>query len=342
VTPLTPVAATPLDISEPDLAFRTDADPEHRLTAFLFEQLFGSRATLFMAVPGGMTLFGHPGERLALAIPLKWGASAAASARDDGLVELRSVNHAGKELTLPLGTVDDGPGWAAHPLNVISAVIEAGHPLGGMSLLVGTALPEGAGMQADAGLASVIASALGGLFGADLPLGRRAALGDVSAQLASMTCPDDTALLVDTREMTAEALPFELAGAGLRLLIVDLGVDVTATPAPGAPDLAEAAAALLRAGKVPGLGPLLGRSGRALAPEVALVVDAACAAGAHGAGTLPGGCLVALVPVDRLGSVRAAVTAAWPGPRPPKFLTATSARGGRPLVTAPELGLDRP
>ena len=67
-------------------------------------------------------------------------------------------------------------------------------------------------MQADVALTSLTASVLGRLFGAELTLAERAPLGDVAAQLASRTCPDGTAALVDTWTMTAEVVPFDLVG----------------------------------------------------------------------------------------------------------------------------------
>ncbi len=316
-----------------DLAFRSDADPELRLTAFLYEQVFGHKATLMTFGAGGLTVFGELDDRFALAMPMKWGATVAAATRSDGRIELRSGSQAGKELIRPLDELDDDlPAWAACPLAVVSAARAAGHPLGGMSLLVGTALPEGAGMQSEIALAAVVASALAQLFGAELTLAQRAPLGDLAAQLAASSAPDGTALLVDRQEMTLEPLPFDLAGAGLRLVIIDVGKVVASDPVAGAADLALAAVDVLRQGDVAGLGPMLGRA-RSLAGDsvVQAVADAACAAGALGAGTLPGGCLTALVPVDRLSPVRAAVTSVWPGGRVPKFLTAVPSRGGRPL-----------
>ncbi len=329
--PSTATAAEPEPTT--DVALQSDAEPELRLTAYLYEQVFGHKATLVTSAPGALTLFGVPGDRFALAIPLKWGATVAAAPRDDDLVDLRSGSQAGKELTCPLSALTDLPQWAVRPLATVRSVAEAGHVLGGMSLLVGTALPEGAGMQSDVGLTSVVAAALVGLFDADLTLGQRSALGDLPAQMASLTCPDDMAVLVDTSLMTAELVPFDLVAADLRLMIIDLGEIVESEPS-GNGELAVAAVEVLRRGDVAGLGTLFGQATSLAGDEVAFAVaKAACGAGALGAGTLPGGCLMALVPVDRLSPVRAAVTASWPGERVPKFLTAVSSRGGRPLRT---------
>ena len=315
-----------------DVTQQSDAEPELRLTAYLYEQVLGHKATLVTSAPGALTLFGRPGDRFALAIPLKWGATVAAAPRDDGMVDLRSGSQAGKELTRPLSALRDLPSWAERPLAVVASVAGVGHSLGGMSLLVGTALPEGAGMQSDVGLTSVVAAALTGLFGVDLTLVQRASLGDLPAQLASLTCPDDTAVLVDTWRMTTELVPFDLVAAGLRLMIIDLGEIVGRHPPADAGDLALVAVDELRRGDMSALGRLFAEATSVADDDVAAsVADAACAAGALGAGTLPGGCLAALVPVDRLSPVREAVTAAWPGERVPKFLTAVSSRGGRSL-----------
>jgi hypothetical protein len=132
--------------------------------------------------------------------------------------------------------------------------------------------------------------------------------------------------------MTTELVPLDLVGAGLRLMIIDLGEIVGSEPSADGADPALAAVDVLRRGDVAALGTMFGQATSLAGDEVAAsVADAACAAGALGAGTLPGGCLMALVPVDRLSAVRAAATAAWPGERVPKFLTAVSSRGGRAL-----------
>lgn len=334
-----PTVAIPAGtVTDADDYLRSDAAAEIRLSAFLHEQAFGSRATLVTAAPGALTLFGRPGDRFALAMPVKWGATVAAARRDDDIVELRSGSQAGTEIAVPLSGLDgpdgeDLPGWAARPLAVVSSLTAAGHPLGGMSLLVGTALPEGAGMQSHVGLTTVVATALAALFGAELSREQRSGLGDLPAQLASLSCPDGMAMLVDTGRMSAELVPFDLLGAGLRLMLIDLGGTVGAVPSAGAADLAPAAVEELRRGILDGMGPMFGRAGDlADEPVAAAMADAACGAGALGAGTLPGGCLMALVPVSRLSQVRSSVTATWPGSRGPKFLTAVSSRGGRALT----------
>ena len=324
----------------PDVTQQSDAEPELRLTAYLYEQVFGHKPTLVTSAPGALTLFGAAGDRYALAIPLKWGATVAAAPRDDDMVDLRSGSQAGKELTRPLSALAELPHWAERPLAVVSTVAAAGHTLGGMSLLVGTALPEGAGMQSDVGLTSVVAAALAGLFGVDLTLGQRSDLGDLPAQLASLICPDDMAVQVDTWTMAAELVPCDLVGAGLRLMLIDLGDSVSTSPS-GARELALAGVEVLRAGDLTALGPLFGQATSfAGDPVAAAVAAAACAAGALGSGTLPGGCLMALVPTDRLSPVRAAVTDVWPGTRVPKFLTAVPSRGARALSPHPGLAPD--
>lgn len=333
-----PVAADALSLpdslpdvdTDVDVTVRSDADPGLRLTAYLYRQLFDSPPALVASGPGGLTLFGRPGDRFALAIPVKWGAIVAAAPRSDGMVDLRSGSHIGKGLLRPIGALGDPPDWAACPLAVVSSLTAAGHPLGGMSLLVGTGLPDGAGMQSDVALTSVMASALARLHGVELSRAQRAELGDLPAQLASLACPDGTAILVDNERMASELVPFDLLGAGLRLMIVDLGELVGSVPT-GPPDLALTAVEAVRSGDLTVVGRLLGQAGE-LAADGAVLAGAACAAGALGAGTLPGGCLVALVPVGCLREVRSAVTAAWPAERVPKFLTAVASRGGRPIV----------
>ena len=100
-------------------------------------------------------------------------------------------------------------------------------------------------------------------------------------------------------------------------------------------------AALLRTGRLADIGPLLDESHRSLGddfevsgPELDVTAEAARAAGALGArltGGGFGGCVIALVPNERVASVKAAVLAGarlrgWPEPA---FLPAAASAGAR-------------
>jgi galactokinase len=131
-------------------------------------------------------------------------------------------------------------------------------------------------------------------------------------------------------------LPFDLDGAGLRLMIIDTRVRGAAQPAIAehAP-LADAAAAL-EAGAIEALGPMLTEAHAAMACDDAqqIAVSAALDAGALGARMIvdgPGRPACALLPAPRLADVWAAVAQAFARRqlRAPRFLTVSPAGAPR-------------
>ena|GEM_PF-4965584 len=321
-------------IAGPDIARQPDGAPDLRLAAAGFEAVFGRLPACVASSPGGLTLFGGSGQRFALAVPVRWGAVVAVDNRPDDLVELRSNNRPGVELDVRLDSLADAPAWAGPALAPLVGL--AG---GGVSVLVGTALPEGCGVPTASAVVMAVAEAVGALRGRQSAVAAWPSVGDVPGQLAAAWCPDGAALLVDEWGHSAEALPFDLVAEGLRLMIVECGPtsdgDIEVDADVDDEDAAAAGpAADLRRGDVRAVGRWLDRARAGVPDEILRVAAAARGAGALGAGVVPGGGLVTLVPEASLGPVRTAVVAAWPGERRPRFLTATATRAGRDLIGA--------
>jgi galactokinase len=205
-------------------------------------------------------------------------------------------------------------------------------------------------------------------------------------QSASIRCREGHALFLDCRSLEVEHIPFDLAAAGLILLVIDsraphahatgeyadrrtacesaaatLGVaalrDLTPDDLPAALPRLDAvvgrrvrhvvtedqrvldSVALLRAGEPRRVGPLLTASHASMRDDFAITVEqvdvaveAALAAGAHGArmtGGGFGGCVLALVEVDAADRVTAAVQDAYAdrGFTPPVSFAATAGPG---------------
>jgi len=112
---------------------------------------------------------------------------------------------------------------------------EAGYPVGGASLVIDSDLPRGAGLSSSAALECATALALAGLYEIGAPrtelarLARRAenemvgVPSGIMDQSASLLCEARQALLLDCRSGDSLRVPFDPAGSGLALVVVDTG-----------------------------------------------------------------------------------------------------------------------
>ncbi|HXP21079.1 MAG TPA: galactokinase [Streptosporangiaceae bacterium] len=384
----------------------TAGDPEIRApVGAWFGQCFGRPAEVAWRAPGRVNLIGeHTDYNDGLVLPFALGVSvtAAAAARDDGLVELRSRQMPDEIVSVRLGDLKPGSvtGWAAYPAGAAWALREAGSGLAGASVAIDSDLPQGAGLASSAALECAVAACLADLAGLHPSRPELAALArraendfvgmpcGIMDQSAVMFCVAGHALLLDCRTGDHAAVPLDPAAAGLSLMIIDTGVrhelvggeyavrrqeceraaralgvaslrdvDDTAGLAVLADPLlarrarhvvtenrrVEQVAGLLREVRLAGCGPLLTQSHRSLRDDFGVswreadaAVDAALAAGALGArmtGAGFGGCVLALLPVDRAAQVKAGVLTALgelggPGPA---FIDAVPGQGARRL-----------
>jgi galactokinase len=355
--------------------------------------------------PGRVNLIGeHTDYNFGWVLPfaLDRGVVVAAARRAGDMLDIRSRQAGGRQVSLPLAGLAPGSvtGWAAYPAGVAWAMRAAGCPVGGASLVIDSDLLQGAGLSSSAAIECAVAIALADLWGVAVPraelarLARRAenemagVPSGIMDQSASLLCEAGHALLLDCRSGQTTQVPFDPAAAGLALLVVDTGArhaltdgryavrrqeceqaaralgvpslrDVTdpaRTAAIGDPVLARrarhvvsddcrvrAAADLLDAGDVAGLGPLLHASHASLRddfeiswPQADVAAEEAERAGALGARMVGGGfggSVIALVPADNM-AVRAAVLAGYAGRgwTPPAFLAAPPSAGAHRLL----------
>ncbi|WP_112266698.1 hypothetical protein [Lentzea terrae] len=178
-----------------DIADRPEIAPELRLVPHAFRQTFGRPAAGVWYAPGVLNLLGG-----AVKVHAKWGAIVAGDQRDDGKLELVSVNRPTERALLPS---DDVPAWAAG--------LEA---TGGAALMCSVDLPQGSGLSAAEALKTAVELALRDLAGE--------ALDEPSAEVLDL--PGQRLLVVDTRVRRTEPQverPFVWDGG-------DLGVALTA------------------------------------------------------------------------------------------------------------------
>ena len=192
------------------------------------------------AAPGRVNLIGEHvdyAEGLCLPFALAERTVVEASRLPDGRVRARSrAEDGGFD-----GALDDvGPGtpdgWAGYAAGVLWALREAGHPVGGLDLLVTDTVPLGAGLSSSAALEAAVALAAQDLYDLDLPRTELAAacvraeneiVGAATGgmdQAAALLARAGHALLLDTRDGSVRHVPFAPGDDGLVVLVIDTKV----------------------------------------------------------------------------------------------------------------------
>ncbi|MBO0819507.1 MAG: galactokinase [Nocardiopsaceae bacterium] len=190
--------------------------------------------------PGRANLMGEHtdyNEGLVLPFALAQGVTAAVTARDDGLLVMRSKQVSG-DVTVPLSDLSPAAvrGWAAYPAGVAWALRSADVPVPGATIEVDSDLPVGAGVSSSAALECAVALGLCEISGASMS---RRALAAVARQAenefvgaptgiidqhASLLCQAGHVMLLDCATRSITQVPFCPSAAGVAALIIDTRV----------------------------------------------------------------------------------------------------------------------
>jgi galactokinase len=206
-----------------------------------FAECYDGEPTGIWHAPGRVNLIGEHtdyNDGFVLPFALAQGVRAAASWRDDGVLELRSRQAPDSPATVPPEMLAPGKvtGWAAYPAGAAWALRETGCPVGGASIAIDSDLERGAALSSSAALECATALALTELHGLSVPRPELAALArraenefvgvptGIMDQSASLLCEEGHALLLDCRSGESSAVPLDLAAVGLVLLVIDTRV----------------------------------------------------------------------------------------------------------------------
>ena len=186
--------------------------------------------------PGRVNLIGeHTDYNAGFALPfaIEQGCLATASLATDETVVATSAQRT-EAVTAPLSEVRTADsGWAAYVLGVVWVLQQRGVPVPGLRIDVDSSVPGGAGLSSSAALVCSVAAAVDDLLGlalsADelLAVTRSVENDFVGAptggldQLAALRCTAGNALLCDMRSLAVRQVPFDLAKAGLAMLVID-------------------------------------------------------------------------------------------------------------------------
>jgi len=199
-----------------------------------FEELYGRKPEVIAEAPGRVNLIGEHidySEGFVLPFAIADRTYAAIAARPDGLVRIAS--HQRKEKIFSIDINDVKPGskgdWEKYVLGVLwSLGITTG-----VEILVDGNVPGGAGLSSSAALECSVAVGLNALFSLnksleDLARATQKAENDyvgmpcgIMDQSVSLMGQAGSALLLDCRDLSTELIPFNVAEAGLELLIID-------------------------------------------------------------------------------------------------------------------------
>ena len=199
-----------------------------------FQELFGYRAQVIAEAPGRVNLIGEHidySEGFVLPFAIADRTYALISRNNDGLVRIASQQRKNRIFTIDINDVKPGSAgeWEKYVLGVIWSM----GITSGVDILVDGHVPSGAGLSSSAALECSVAVGLNTLFDLgksleDMARATQRAENDyvgmpcgIMDQSVSLMGREGSALLLDCRDLTTESVPFDVASAGLELLIID-------------------------------------------------------------------------------------------------------------------------
>ncbi len=207
--------------------------PEAAVAAFT--EAYGTEPAGLWAAPGRVNLIGehtdyNDGFVLPFALPQRTVAAAGPS--PDGTWSVCSTL-APEPVTFGVTEPGEVTGWGAYVAGVVWALQDAGFEVPPARIALASDVPLGSGLSSSAALESAVLTALIDLGGLDVPLERRPAIAQraenvyvgaptgILDQSASIRCQEGQALFLDCRSYQIEQIPFDLAGQGLAILVIN-------------------------------------------------------------------------------------------------------------------------
>jgi len=202
-----------------------------------FQELFASAPDIIASAPGRVNLIGEHVDFLdgfVLPFALSDVTTVAIAKNSIGKIRTSSVQRKGAISIVDCAalTPKSGEAWTRYPIGVIwSLGIDSG-----LDILIDGQVPLGAGLSSSAALECAVATALNELFDLGLSLSDLARAAQraeniyvgmpcgIMDQSVSLMATEGNALLLDTKDLSIEQIPFDIAPLGLELLVIDTQV----------------------------------------------------------------------------------------------------------------------
>jgi galactokinase len=196
----------------------------------------GTRGT--WRAPGRVNLIGeHTDYNDGFVLPFALAQSTTVAAATTNRATQWTVRSAAADRPVTITAADLEPGrvdgWAGYIAGVIWALRDAGFDPPAADLSLSSDVPVGAGLSSSAAMELAVLTALCDLGRLDLPIDARPRLAQraentyvgmpcgIMDQAAAALCRAGHALFLDCRSLAVEHIPFDLAGTGLAMLVVD-------------------------------------------------------------------------------------------------------------------------
>ena len=186
--------------------------------------------------PGRVNLIGEHtdyNDGFVLPFALPYAATVRATRRPGAVVSVSSAQ-LGERVEVPIASLTaPTSAWWAYVAGVVWVLRQRGHDVGGCDLALDSDVPLGAGVSSSAAIESATVLALDALFGLGLDADAHAEVAQAAEndfcgvptgpmdQRASLWSQAGHALFLDCRTLTARQVPFDLADAGLVILLTD-------------------------------------------------------------------------------------------------------------------------
>jgi galactokinase len=199
-----------------------------------FEALYGYKPQVISEAPGRVNLIGEHidySDGFVLPFAIADRTHAAIAKRSDGLVRIASNQRKNELFTIDAADVKPGSAgeWEKYVLGVIWSL----EITTGLDIFIDGTVPTGAGLSSSAALECSVAVALNLLFELNISLEDLARATQraenqyvgmpcgIMDQSVSLMAHAGAALLLDCRDLSTQSIPFNVAGHGLELLIID-------------------------------------------------------------------------------------------------------------------------